>query len=396
MNSNRNYLSLFAILISIIIFSAISGTFTVFIFGIGIVLMVRWGLQEASRKLAVKEDLSGSTGFAGTELFLRLRIFNPSWFPVFWCTVSRVFSRELGVSLWQSILSIKPHGSVALQMSFFPEQRGIYHVPDLVLTMGDPFGWKENTVHINSPEKIVVYPPISSIEGLHLTRHLPWGHTRVLFGLHEDPSRLKGCRDYYPGDSLKKIHWPSLARTGSVKVKEWETTLAAEIGIFLNMAEADFPVSDWFWLSESGIEFAASLIHHLTDRKETLGFYCNGRLAGTEPETVFKFPPKNGHEQGKRVMSFLAGVALHETQPYMPLFQEAYRLKNGSCLIFITPLISTEMIKHAQSLKRAGYHPLFLWLESSGGQLPPVEWRGTAITCYKVAKRRDNHVFLIS
>jgi uncharacterized protein (DUF58 family) len=391
----NSYIGLFVILGFIAIFSAISGSFTVLYFGLGVSLPVWWGLRATSRKLGIKEDISGGTGFAGTELFLKLRIFNPTWFPVFWCTVSRAFTQELGSSLWQTLVSIKPHGSVALQMSFFPERRGIYHVPDLIITTGDPFGWKENLIHITSTEKIIVYPPLFAVEGLHLTRHLPWGHTKVLFGLHEDPSRLKGCRDYYPGDSLKRIHWPSLARTGQLKVKEWETTLAAEIGIFLNLAEDDFPVSEWYWLSESGIEFAASLIHHLVGRKETPGFYCNGKLAGANLETVFKFPPKNGPEQGKRILTFLAGVALHEKQPYLPLFEEAYRLKNGSCLIFITPTISAGMVKHAQNLKHAGYHPLFLWLGSPNGALPPAQLQVTGIPWYSVAKRRENHAFLI-
>jgi uncharacterized protein (DUF58 family) len=392
----NSYIGLFVILSVITLFSAVSGSFTVLFFGLGVSMPVWWGLRVSSQKICIKEDLSAGTGFAGTELVLKLRLSNPSWFPVFWCTMSRAFSHELGSSLWQSLVSIKPHGSVSMQMSFFPERRGIYNVPDLIVTMGDPFGWKENTIHIASPEKIIVYPPLSTVEGLYLTRHLLWGHAKVLFGLHEDPSRLKGCRDYYPGDSLKKVHWPSLARTGQLKVKEWETTLAAEIGVFLNLAEADFPVSDWYWLSESGIDFAASLVHQLIDHKETPGFYCNGKLADTSPDIVFKFAPKNGHEQGKRILTFLAGVTLHENQPYLPLFQEAYRLKNGSCLLFITPLISVEMVKHAQNLKHAGYHPLFLWLESKNVVLPRPELERAKISYYTVTQGRDSHAFLIA
>lgn len=176
-----------------------------------------------------------------------------------------------------------------------------------------------------------------------------------------------------------------MARTGQLKVKEWETTLAAEIGIFLNLAEADYPVGDWFWLSESGIELAASPVQQLSGGKETLGFYCNGKLADMGPDTVYKFPPKNGHEQGKRIMTFLAGVALNKKQPYIQLFKEAHHLKNGSSLIFITPLISTGMLKIARNLQRAGYHPLFLRLESPAGGLTPAELQRAEIPWYTVA-----------
>lgn len=395
----NNYLGFFLILGLLAVFGVISGSYQTLYFGLGLLLLLWLGLRDTSRKIGIKEDLSGNTGFAGTAFFIKLQLFNQSWFPVFWCTASRAFSEELGANFWQILALIRPYGYKAFQMEFYPERRGIYKVPDLHLSTGDPFGWKENNIKITSPAKIVVYPPLYSIVGLNLTRHLPWGQTVQLFGLHEDPSRLRGCRDYQPGDDLKKIHWPNLARTGALKVKEWETTLTAENGIFLNLAEADYPVGDWFWQSELGIDFAASLVHQLIGCKETLGLYCNGKLGAspqTAPEITFKFAPRSGHEQGKRLLTFLAGVALQERQPYSLLFNDAYRLKNGSCLLFITPLITTEMVKRAHGLKQAGYHPLFLWLYSMNVDLPLAGMERAKIPCYTVEKRRNIHAFLIT
>jgi len=392
---NKHYDFLLILGLSLL-FSLASGFHQALYFGLVLVLLVWFGVRDTARKIALKEDLTGGAGFAGTELFLKVQLYNPSWFPVFWCQVSRAFSAELGANFSQTLVSLRPYGKADIQMMLYPERRGVYHVPDLKLALGDPFGWKEHNLSIASPEKIIVYPPLFPITGMNLTRHLPWGQTRLLFGMHEDPARLRGCRDYHPGDSLKRIHWPNLARTGVLKVKEWETTLTSTIGIFLNLAEADYPVSDWFRLSESGIEFAAALVHLFTSSHETLGFYCNGQLAGVPPETIFKFTAKHGYTQGKQILTFLAGVALQDSQPYSALFRDAYRLGNGSSLIFITPRISVELAQRAHSLQQAGYHPLFLWLESSGSVTPPAVPEQAGIPCFTVTKRRDSNEFLIT
>ncbi len=391
-------------MISLIVFIVILGLIAIFstdpnayralYLGLGVLLLIQFGLRDSVKRIKITKDLSGGSGFAGTELYLKLQLFNQSWFPLFWCTVIECFPEQLGARVVQTLISLLPHGQKEIRMTFYPQRRGVYSLPDTKITFGDPFGLKEINLNLSSPDKIIIYPPLFQVIGLNLNRHLPLGHKTIMFGLHEDPSRLRGCRDYCPGDGVKKIHWPNLARSGILKVKEWESTLSAEIGIFLNLQEEDFPVSDWFWLTEYGIDLAASLTHLFIGNKETLGFYCNGK-APDFAKNAFILTPKRGYQQEKRILNFLAGADVNQDLEYAVLFREAYHLMSGSCLIFITPRITAAMVKRAGNLDRAGYHPVFLWLKSRSVILPLAELKSAGIPYYEVEKRRDSNAFFI-
>jgi uncharacterized protein (DUF58 family) len=376
-------------------FSGLSGAYRVFYLALGVLGLVWWGLRVNFMKITIHEDISGSSGFAGTKLFLKIRIANPGCFPVFWGVLTKSFPETLGTGFEQALISVAPHGQTEVQLAFYPRRRGIYPVPETRLTFGDPFGFREIVLKSTPPDQIVIYPQILPVVGLELNRHFPLGQNRVVFGLHDDPCRPRGCRDYLPGDSIRKIHWPNFARTHSLKVKEWETTLMEEIAVFLNLAEEDYPVSDWSWLSELGIDLAASLVHSLFASKETVGFYSNGRIAGAGMESYFTLAPKHGYQQEKRILHFLAGTALNPPALFLPLVQEAYRQTAGSCLILITPQAGPEMVQQVKNLIRTGYHPVILWLKSRNEVLPFKELAAWKIPYYIVEKRRDHSAFFV-
>lgn len=378
------------------VFSGETGVYRVFYLAFGVMGLVWWGLRVNYRKIVLDEDVSGSTGFAGASLFLKIRIINPGWFPVFWGVVTKSFPEALGTVFEQKLISVAPRGQTEIRMAFYPRRRGIYTVPETRFSFGDPFGLKEITLKSAPSSQIVVYPQILPVEGLHLTRHFPLGQNRVSFGLYDDPCRPRGCRDYSPGDSIRKIHWPNFARTSHPKVKEWETTLMEEMAVFLNLAEEDYPVGDWSGLSELGIDLAASLAHSFIANKEALGFYSNGRFCTVETSPFFTLTPKNSHLQEKKILYYLAGAVLNQGASFAPLVQEAYRLNRGTCLLLISPRFSPELVKQIRNLTRAGYHPVVFWLKSRQEVLPRQELESIKIPCYSVEKRRDRNALFIT
>jgi uncharacterized protein (DUF58 family) len=55
---------------------------------------------------------------------------------------------------------------------------------------------------------------------------------------------VSGVRDYAPGDSFNRIHWPSTARTSRLISKEFELDPLSDVWIFLDMhddAQAETP-----------------------------------------------------------------------------------------------------------------------------------------------------------
>ena len=90
-------------------------------------------------------------------------------------------------------------------------------------------------------------PPTVDLPGFSPpTGYLPGGesvHRRTPY----ITSSVSGIRDYAPGDSLNRIHWPSTARTGRLISKEFELDPLADVWMFLDMyedAQAEAPWSE--------------------------------------------------------------------------------------------------------------------------------------------------------
>ena len=273
----------------------------------------------------------------------------------------------------------------------------MYPLPQTRFSWGDPWGLTENNLILNSDARIVVYPPLRPIIGLEPIRHLPWGRHPVFFGLYEDPARLRGCRDYTTADSFKRIHWPNLARTGKLQVKEWETTLQAGWTIFLNLNEPDYPVDEWSPLSELGIELAAALAHGFSS--EPVGFYCNGRGMGAAEGTVLKLPPKQGIHREQQILFYLAGVEPRPGMEFSVLCREARSLAAGSCLLWITPDVGADLVRQVGILRRLGYYPVVLWLrarQGEDGQACQAQLDQAEIQRYIVTRRREDDAIYIT
>ncbi|HEX3044628.1 MAG TPA: DUF58 domain-containing protein [Bacillota bacterium] len=370
------------------IFSGIPVLYRALFLGIGVLVGVRWGSMAAGKKVQVNRDLTQGSGFSGTDLVMEVQLKNLSRLPVYWLLLRHSFSEQLGATYQENVVTLPRKGVREVKMMFRGQRRGIYEAPETQITVGDPLGLGERSFTHNLRERIVIYPPLLTLEGFQLRRRLPWGEHRIMFGLHEDPSRLRGCRDYTPGDPLKRIHWPNVARTGNLQVKEWETTLKTEIGIFLDLNEDSYPVSEWLPLSELGIELAGTLSYHLTGKHERLGFYCNGRAFENEQSAVFSLPPQQHAAQARKIFSYLAGVNLFPGTDYELLLSKTRDLIVGACLLLITPQISPALAQKAGQLRRAGYYPVFLWIKSARRELPMVELSQAGIESYAVERRR--------
>ncbi len=359
-------------------------------------LAVNWGRRETLRKLRIDLDLNRGCGFPGDDLFLVLHLANRSFFPLPWLAVYQSFPEQLGAGREQFLVSLGPRAKKKKTIVFRGYRRGIYPLPALRVAFGDVWGIDEASFLQRWTERVVIYPRVVPVYGLSLQRHLPFGPHRMSFGLHEDPSRLRGCREYRAGDGLRRIHWPNMARTGRIQVKEWETTLDAEIGIFLNLREEDFPVRDWSSLVELEVELAASLIHRMVEKGEHVAFYANGKAYGEEEGRVFHLPAKKGKGQRKKIFTYLAGVTTAPgSPPYENFFQEAKKAVAGACLLFITPQVTPEMVKRAGDLRKAGYHPSFLQPSHKTAVLPVKELKEKKIPCFIVKRRREDDALLL-
>ncbi|HHT05006.1 MAG TPA: DUF58 domain-containing protein [Hydrogenispora sp.] len=358
---------------------------------VGLLLFSWWGQRKVALNLRVVRAVIKGQGFVGDDLRIKIRVVNPTMFPVPWCRAEHSFS-QLSADRSSHLFSLPSGGQAEIDLKVRGERRGVYLLPPSRLFFGDHWGLTEQSMTATGEEKITIFPPVRPLQGFAMSRRSPVGPYRLHYSLYEDPTRLQGSREYLPGDSLKKMHWPNVARTGILQVKEWETTLTSDYGIFLNLREEDLPTNAWYFLTEFLVELAASLSHFFAVQNETIAFYCNGKPFGAG-EGPFRLPPKRGRHLVEKILTYLAGVSPGQGQAVEVFFREAARLPARSILLFLTPVITPVMVEKAAHLRRNGFQPVFLWPYYRDGVLPTTDLRKANLKWYIVRKGGDRDEF---
>jgi len=77
---------------------------------------------------------------------------------------------------------------------------------------------------------------------------------------------LYAIREFRPGDSISSVHWKSSAKTGDLRVKEFQSRSDQSYTVFLNVKESGSNKLVKEEVLEERISKAASLIYHLIER----------------------------------------------------------------------------------------------------------------------------------
>lgn len=114
-------------------------------------------------------------------------------------------------------------------------KRGVYNLGPLTARTSDPFGIFEYTWRNQSTRQLVIYPPLVQLPPLVLPHGQRGGLARAdLLQQHVTPS-VGGLRAYTPGDPPSRIHWPTVARTNQLMVKEFDQEQAGALWIVLDL-----------------------------------------------------------------------------------------------------------------------------------------------------------------
>jgi uncharacterized protein (DUF58 family) len=124
------------------------------------------------------------------------------------------------------------------------ERRGVYTLGPLTASLSDPFGlfryeWRED-----SARQIVIYPPLVQLPALIVPQGQRGGLSRAnILQQHVTPS-VGGLREYIKGDPPSHIHWPTVAKTDKLMVKEFDQERAGALWIALDLHAEAYERSD--------------------------------------------------------------------------------------------------------------------------------------------------------
>lgn len=149
--------------------------------------------------------------------------------------------------------------------------RGVYSIDEITLAASDLFRTRRMESSVSCRSGMTVYPAKIPAEKLSLTVRLLMGSVLTRRMAQEDPFALKGIRPYEIYDSPKLINWKASARTGELKVNQFEYTTDEALLFLLDMGcgeEED---------REEMLRLASSLSLLFLRRGVSVSLLANGR-----------------------------------------------------------------------------------------------------------------------
>ncbi|MFN2189587.1 MAG: DUF58 domain-containing protein [Candidatus Promineifilaceae bacterium] len=345
----------------------------------------------------------------GRPLEERFTIRNTSILPKLWLEV-RDYSTLHAHFASKVVNNLGARSGFTWRINTICRIRGRYRLGPMTLRTSDPFGFFPMEKHIDAATNVVVYPLTAEIHQFALPIGMLPGGDALRRRTHYVTTNASGVRDYAPGDSYSRIHWPSTARRDRLIVKEFELDPLADIWIVVDMAvfshysaldEEEEQETDHVeyhpWLmwkdeeyqlpqdtEEYTVTVAASLAQYFLRRDRAVGILAHG-------QTHEIVQPDRGERQLNRILETLA-VLRAEGQVSIEdlLDSESQLFPRGTTVISITPTVRDEWATSARQLARRGLRVVSILIDpesfGSNHSAAPLAGllRASSITTYMV------------
>lgn len=265
-------------------------------------------------------------------------------------------------------------------------ERGVFRLGPMTIASGDPLGLFRIERALPATSNIVIYPATVPLPGFEPPVGVLPGGDAVKRRAQYITTNVAGIRDYAPGDSFNRIHWPSTARLQRVMVKEFELDPLADLWVVLDMEEwvqvgevsdADVAQYEVPWdaptefelaptTEEYGVTAAASLSRHFVEMNRTVGLITYG---GSGRRLI---QADRGERQLNKILEQLAIVRAKGRVPLQQLLAAEERLfGRNTTVVVVTPSTSEVWVNPLRDLGRRGVRTMAVVLDASTfGQAP--------------------------
>jgi uncharacterized protein (DUF58 family) len=338
-------------------------------------LNIRW--TKVTRQTRSRRSQVGK--YAEENLIVQ----NTGPLPKLWLEI-RDHSELPGHRVSRVISSLRAHQQRSWAVKTTCYRRGRFRLGPVTLYSGDPFGLFLLNREIQLTSHIVVYPPTFDLPGFSPPIGQISGGDALRRRTHYVTTNVAGVRDYVPGDSFNRIHWPSTARTDRLIVKEFELDPMADIWLFLDLerrvhvGSVAESASDWALppllrvlregaghveldrsTEEYTVAITASLAKHFLDRNRSVGMVTYTRKSQREFAQT---------DRGERQLArLLAMLAVARAEGSIPLSQvlaaETVLFTRDTTVIAITSSTDTDWVVGLRHLATRGIRPVAILID---------------------------------
>ncbi|WP_235934916.1 DUF58 domain-containing protein [Candidatus Laterigemmans baculatus] len=248
-----------------------------------------WSNQAVARRRTGPLEVE-----VGATVPIEIVVENRGRLPIAWLLVEDLLPRAallhdpppLGVEGSRlQLMLLGPGRSRFLGYRLKCNRRGYYQIGPSVLETGDLMGLNRRYRVGAEPQYLLVMPRVIPLAGYDVASRRPIGEIRISDQLMDDPTRLRGIRQWQPGDPLRQVHWAATARTGTLHSKVYEPTTVAGATLVLDLHRDTNPQRHEPVRSELAITLAASLAAALYEMGQPIGLLTNGRDAADRIKT---------------------------------------------------------------------------------------------------------------
>jgi uncharacterized protein (DUF58 family) len=167
---------------------------------------------------------------------------------------------EMGRATFE-IARLPPREAAAARYRVTCQPRGVYTVGPISLTVGDPLGLAEISGLVGPEDRLVVYPRVEDLTGFPVGR----GQDPAMSASKPEHAQRGGedfytLREYQRGDDMRRVHWPSSAKTDKLMIRQLETPWQSRALVLLDVRRHVYESIEAF---ETAVSGAASVITHL-------------------------------------------------------------------------------------------------------------------------------------
>ena len=293
----------------------------------------------------------------GQEFQERITVKNLSWLTKLWLEVDDP-SDMPGHSARQ-VITLGPRESRTWRTSTLCRLRGLFSVGPVRITTGDPFGFFRYTNTYGRPQHVLVYPRATELPNFYVPpANLP-GEGRFRRRTHYVTPNASGVREYEPGDSFNRIHWPTTARTNKLMVKLFELDPASDIWVVLDLDKSVQVGEGEEGTEEYAVRLAASIARFFLVANRSVGFISYGNRLFVE----------NAERGAQHFTRILEALALSRAVGDVPLgtliTEEGKRFGRHTTVVVVTPSTSEDWVASLQFLAERGVKVAAVLLEPS-------------------------------
>jgi uncharacterized protein (DUF58 family) len=229
----RRGAAVLAIGLSVWLVAWLFGAHALFPIAAGLVLAVpvavAW-VRVSRQRLAVTRRWEGHGVVEGGDVRVDLQIEPSSRIPLPVALAHEAIGRlgEHAVELRRR------HGAYRGSYVLSNVARGRHLFEPLRISISDPWQLAESSLRVEAREVLVVYPRIVELAELFTDAGAALTDGRRLLLRRPSGLEFHSVRHHVPGESLRRVHWPSTARTGTLMVKEFEYAPRDEVAVLLD------------------------------------------------------------------------------------------------------------------------------------------------------------------